>query len=185
MRYRTFRNTDLRVSEIGFGVGTISTGWWGQTPDADAVRLLHQALDLGITFYDTADAYGNGRGEGLLARAFQGQRSRIVIATKFGYDFYNHPGERKGQQELPQDFSKAFVKYGCGQSLRRLGTDTIDLYQIHNPRLEDIHSGALFETLRELRAEGKISYFGVAESAMQFKGIPLTDPRAHAVLHPG
>lgn len=162
MRYRIFKNTDLRVSEIGFGVWTISTGWWGQKADDEGVELLHKALDHGITLYDTADAYGNGRGETILAKAFKGRRHRIVIATKFGYDFYNHPGERKGQQELPQDFSKRFVKFACERSLKRLETDTIDLYQIHNARLEHIRNDELFETLEELKAEGKIRYYGVA-----------------------
>lgn len=162
MRYRTFKNTDLCVSEIGFGVWTLSTGWWGQKSDEEAVRMLHQALDLGITLYDTADAYGNGRGETILAKAFKGRRAQIVIATKFGYDFYHHPGERRGQQELPQDFSKAFVKFACEESLKRLETDAIDLYQIHNARLEHIRNDELFETLEELKAEGKIRYYGVA-----------------------
>lgn len=101
MHYRTLKNTDLCVSEIGFGVWTLSTGWWGHKSDEEAVRLLHKALDLGITLYDTADAYGNGRGETILAKAFKSPRNAIVIATKFGYDLYNQPGERKGQAELP------------------------------------------------------------------------------------
>jgi aryl-alcohol dehydrogenase-like predicted oxidoreductase len=162
MRYRTFSNTDLRVSEVGFGVWTLSTGWWGRKSDDEVVRMLHKALDLGITLYDTADTYGNGRGETLLAKAFKERRSQIVIATKFGYDIYSHPGERKGQRELPQNFSKKFVKFACEQSLKRLETDTIDLYQAHNARLEDIRNDGLFEALEELKAEGKIRYYGVA-----------------------
>ncbi|MBI4462816.1 MAG: aldo/keto reductase [Acidobacteria bacterium] len=162
MRYRTFPKTDLTVSEVGFGVWTVSTGWWGDYSDEEAARLLRQAFDLGVTFFDTADAYGNGRGETVVSKALADIRDQVVIATKFGYDFYNNPEPRPGQRELPQDFSKKFVKYACEQSLRRLATDRIDLYQVHNARLEHIRSGELFDTLEELQREGKIRYAGVA-----------------------
>lgn len=162
MRYRTFPHTDLSVSEVGFGVWTVSTGWWGDYSDDDAARLLRRAFDRGITLFDTADAYGNGRGETVLARALRDVRGEVVIATKFGYDFYANAGPRRGQQELPQDFSKKFITFACEESLKRLETDRIDLYQIHNARLEHIRSGELFETLEELQHAGKIRYAGVA-----------------------
>ena len=76
MKYRTFPNTDVRVSEVGFGTWTVSTGWWGDKTDADAVAMMRRALDEhGITFFDAADAYGNGRAERQLADAFRGQAS--------------------------------------------------------------------------------------------------------------
>ena len=129
MKYRTFPGTDLTVSEIGFGVWTTSAGWWGDYSDEQAIHLLHRAADLGITFFDTADTYGDGRGETILADAFAkgGRRADVVIGTKFGYDFYGH-GERRGQQERPQDFSPRFIRFALEQSLRRLGTDYVDLY---------------------------------------------------------
>lgn len=163
MRYRSFPGTDLAVSEIGFGVWTVSAGWWGDYSDAEALRLLQRAADLGVTFFDTGDTYGDGRGETLLADAFskQGRRDQIVIGTKFGYDFYQHQ-ERRGQQERPHDFSPRFIRYALEQSLRRLGTDYIDLYQLHNPRYEHLDNDATFEELERLKDEGKIRYYGAA-----------------------
>jgi aryl-alcohol dehydrogenase-like predicted oxidoreductase len=88
-------------------------------------------------------------------------RDRIVIATKFGYDFYNNP-PRDGQRELPHDFSPKFVRFALEQSLKRLGTDYIDLYQMHNPRMPAIQSDELFATLEELKNEGKVRAYGAA-----------------------
>ena len=105
MKYRNFPNTNIKVSEVGFGLWTVSTGWWGQYTDDEAVALMHKAFELGITLYDAADTYGNGRSEKLIAQAFGSKRDKIVIATKVGYDFYHHAGERKGQREIAQDFS--------------------------------------------------------------------------------
>src|SRR4051794_20788405 len=77
MRYRSFPGTEIRVSEIGFGTWTLSTGWWGEKTDDEAVEMLRTAQrDYGINFFDTADTYGNGRGESQLARAFRGMRDR-------------------------------------------------------------------------------------------------------------
>ena len=87
MRFRTYKNTDLKVSEVGFGLWTISTGWWGQFTEGEAIALMHKAFDLGITLFDAADTYGNGLSEELIAKAFPNQRDEIVIATKVGYDF--------------------------------------------------------------------------------------------------
>ena len=98
MRYRTYPGTDISVSEVGFGVWTLAAGWWGDFTDEEAVALLHRAYDLGITFYDSADSYGNGRGDELLARAFADRRDRVTLATKVGYDFYNNADARRGQR---------------------------------------------------------------------------------------
>jgi len=160
MRYRTFGNTDLQASEVGFGVWTVGTSMWGIRDDAAAIALLRRALELGITFYDTADVYGDGRGETLLARAFEGRRDQVVYATKFGYDFYTHPGVQPGQRERPQDWSPAYVRKACEESLRRLHTDRIDLYQLHNPRISTLRRDDLFAELERLRAEGKIRLYG-------------------------
>jgi aryl-alcohol dehydrogenase-like predicted oxidoreductase len=128
MKYRTYPNSDVTVSEVGFGLWTTSTGWWGEKTDDDAVALLHDAYDLGITFYDAADTYGNGRSEEQLAKAFRDRRDRVVYATKFGYDIYSKdPNARRGQFELPQDFSPAFVRRALEESLRRLETDHVDI----------------------------------------------------------
>ena len=161
MKYRSLGKTELEVSAVGFGVWTVSAGWWGRVDERDGVNLLNQALDLGISFFDTADAYGRGYGEEILAKALGKKRCNNVIGTKFGYDFHTQIWE-EGRTELPQDFSSEFVRRACEQSLRRLNTDYIDLYQLHNPRMEAIESDELFETLEALVDEGKIRYYGVA-----------------------
>lgn len=161
MKYRQLAKSDLQLSEIGFGVWTIAAGWWGDYSDDQASDLLRRALDLGINFFDTGDTYGEGRGETILAQAFAGRRAEVVIGTKFGYDFSNDR-ERRGQRERPQDFSPEFVRLALEQSLRRLGTDYVDLYQLHNPRLEAVQRDDLFELLEQLKTEGKIRAYGAA-----------------------
>src|SRR6185369_3539687 len=138
MKYRTYRNTDLTVSEVGFGLWTVSTGWWGKFTEGEAITLMHKAFDLGITLFDAADTYGNGYSEELLAKAFPKERDDLVIATKVGYDFYNHGEARKGQREIPQDFSPEFVRFAVDQALKRLKTDRIDLLQLHNIRAPQV-----------------------------------------------
>ena len=161
MKYRRLPRTDLDLSEIGFGLWTVSTGWWGKIDERDGIRLLQEAVEQGITFFDTADTYGKGYGEEILAKALPNRRHDIVIATKFGYDFYDDT-PRIGHQERPQKFEPQFIRYACEQSLKRLRTDYIDLYQLHNPRLETIEKDEVFETLDELVQEGKIRYYAAA-----------------------
>lgn len=164
MQYRTYPHSDVTVSAVGFGLWTTSTGWWGETSDADAIAMLRRAHDLGITLFDAADTYGNGRSEEQLASAFRGRRDRVVYATKFGYDFANpeNQAKRRGQFELPHDFSPAFVRRALEDSLRRLDTDYIDIYQMHNARMAQIDDDTLWELLESFKAEGKIRMYGVA-----------------------
>lgn len=155
--------TNLTVSEVGFGVWSVATKWWGVTDPNFGKKLLRSAYeDYGITFFDTADVYGNGLGETILADTFKDIRDKVVFATKFGYDIYNLPGERKGHSELPQNWSKEHIRYACEQSLKRLGTDYIDFYQLHNPRMETVLSDEVHETLERLKEEGKIREYGAA-----------------------
>ena len=161
MKYRELPRTDMVLSEVGFGVWTVATNWWGKIEDADKQALLENAVEEGINFFDTADTYGDGLGETILADVLGHKRTDIIIATKFGYDIYD-PTPRDGHKERAQKFDKEFVKYACEQSLRRLGTDYIDLYQAHNIKLADLEKDELFETLEQLQFEGKIRYFGVA-----------------------
>jgi aryl-alcohol dehydrogenase-like predicted oxidoreductase len=161
LKYRVLGTTGLLVSEIGFGLWTLSTGWWGEQRHDDAVRLLRIAYDLGVTFFDTADVYGDGYGETLLRDALGEKRDQCVFATKIGYDWYNHE-RRSGQREHPQDFSPPAVRLAVERSLGRLGTDCIDLLQLHNPRMDTIRSEALADELAALRREGKIRAWGVA-----------------------
>lgn len=162
MKYRTYPNTDVTVSTVGFGMWTTSTGWWGEMTDDDAVKMLHEAYDLGITLYDAADTYGNGRSEEQLAKAFAGRRDKVVYATKFGYDFCTHGSERRGQMELPQDVSPAFIRKALDESLRRMQTDYVDIYQLHNAKMDHVHNDEMWATLEALKSEGKIRMYGIA-----------------------
>ena len=165
MKHRTFPNTEIRVSEVGFGTWTVSTGWWGETSDAEAIAMLRRALDVhGVTFFDAADAYGNGRAERQIAEAFRGRRSEIVIGTKVGYDIYDEAAlaNRRGQQELPMRTDPAFIRLAVERCLERLNTDYIDVLQIHNAKMEHVRDAALWGTLRDLAREGKIRAWGAA-----------------------
>ena len=161
MKYRKIGNTNVSVSEVGFGVWTVSTSWWGITDEAFGVQLLRQAFDLGITFFDTADTYGNGLGETILAKALGDKRKQLTIGTKFGYDFYHHTA-RLAHEELPQDWRPEYVRFALDQSLTRLQTDYVDIYQLHNPRLDAMQRDDLFATLEALKQEGKVLAYGPA-----------------------
>lgn len=161
MEYRTLLGTDLRVSAVGFGVWTVGTTWWGVKDEDFGVRLLQQAADLGVTFFDNADTYASGRAEEIFARALGHRRDELVVATKFGYDIYNHP-DRPGQQERPHDWSPQYLRKALEGSLKRLNTDRIDYYQLHNPRLDAIRSDDLFAELEKAKSEGLIRAYGTA-----------------------
>jgi len=163
MRFRAYKNTDLTVSEVGFGMWTISTGWWGNYTEGEALALMRKAFDLGITLFDAADTYGNGLSEEYIAKAFPKNRDEVVIATKVGYDFVTHGEARgRGQREIPQDFSSDAIVRATEAALRRLKTDRIDLLQLHNIRMEQVEDDALWKTLEHLKGTGKIRYYGVA-----------------------
>jgi aryl-alcohol dehydrogenase-like predicted oxidoreductase len=159
MRYRNLHGTNLQLSEIGFGTWTVSTGWWGTYSDEQAQTLIRKAIDLGINYVDTADAYGNGRGETMLAPILKEHRD-LIVGTKFGYDFYNNPERPRGQRELPQDFSPKFIRFALEQSLRRLGVDSVAIYQPHNPRITTLLEDEHWDTLESLKREGKILAYG-------------------------
>ena len=161
MKYVPFGTTGFEVSQLGFGVWTVGTTWWGIEDKQVGVELLRRAYDLGVTFFDTASTYGDGFGEAIVAEALGDVRDRIVLATKGGYNWYEH-GERRGQQERPQDWSPAFIRRDVEESLRRLDTDYIDFWQAHNPKMDAVDSDALWETLEQLKNEGKIRSYGAA-----------------------
>ena len=164
MRYRTVAGTDIKVSELGFGVWTVSTSWWGEKSDAEAVAMLREARDLGVTFYDTANTYGEGRGESILAQAFTpAERADLVYATKFGYDWEHRPdSDLAGHQEAPHRWDPAFLRESLDTSLRRLDTDCIDIWQFHNPRMDALERDDVWTFLDEMKRAGKIRALGVA-----------------------
>jgi len=163
MKFRTYKNTDLTVSEVGFGMWTVSTGWWGQFTEGESLGLMRKAFDLGITLFDAADTYGNGLSEELIAKAFPGNRDELVIATKIGYDVEKH-GETRGMGpgEMPQDFSPAGLIRATDAALKRLRTDRLDLVHLHNIGMGQVHDDKIWDTMEQLKGEGKIRHFGIA-----------------------
>jgi aryl-alcohol dehydrogenase-like predicted oxidoreductase len=161
MQYRTIRGTNIEVSCVGFGVWTVGTAWWGIKDRETGVDLLRRAFDLGVTFFDTADTYDSGNAETILREALGNHRNEIVIGTKFGYNIYDYPAS-PNQRERPQDWSSAYMRRALEQSLKRLGTDHIDLYQLHNPRLDAIRDDELWAELQRVQDEGLVRSIGVA-----------------------
>jgi aryl-alcohol dehydrogenase-like predicted oxidoreductase len=165
MKYRTFPNTKVAVSEVGLGTWTLATDWWGTKTDDEAIAMLRSAYDdYGVNFFDAADTYGNGRSEKQLAEAFRGRRSEVVYGTKIGYDIYDAEAAkaRRGQSELPQRFEPDYMRFAVDKCLERLETDYIDVLQLHNIKMEHVRDRQIWKTLRELKEEGKIRVWGAA-----------------------
>lgn len=154
MQYRTLGRTGLRVSDVGFGAMTIGGEVFGATDDQESLRALHRALDIGMNFIDTADAYGRGHSEELLGQLLKTRRKEVVLATKGGNQFTVRQGLR--------NFDPDYITSALEASLKRLQVDTIDLYQLHNPSSEVMHRGEIFERLDRLKREGKIRFYGVS-----------------------
>jgi aryl-alcohol dehydrogenase-like predicted oxidoreductase len=169
MEHRLLGHGALRVSAIGLGCMSMS-GTYGKSDDAASISVVHRALDLGVDFLDSSDMYGWGHNEELLNRALAGRRHGVVVATKFG-----QVRSPDGGGNLV-DGSAAYVRSACEASLKRLGTDTIDLYYQHrvDPKVPIEETVGAMARLRE---EGKIRALGLCETA------PSTLRRAHAV-HP-
>ncbi|MEX2254008.1 MAG: aldo/keto reductase [Acidimicrobiia bacterium] len=159
MRYRRFGTSSIEVSEIGFGTWTLASDWWGEVEDKQG--LLRTAIDAGVNFIDTAPVYGaDAVGETMLADLLQTSRDDFVLTTKCGYDI--DAERRAGQSERPHDWRPESVRKQLDDSLRRLGTDRIELYQLHNTHIEPILADDLWAELESLRAQGKILELGVA-----------------------
>ncbi|MGH3511673.1 MAG: aldo/keto reductase [Pseudonocardiaceae bacterium] len=162
---------DLDVSRIGLGTMGMSFAYTGAgADDAESIRTIHRALDLGVTLVDTAEIYGPFTNEALVGRAIKGRRDEVVLATKFG--MFSHAGGGAGTL----DSSPANIRTAVEGSLRRLGTDRIDLYYQHrvDPHTPIEHTVG---TVAELVAEGKVRHIGLSEAGV------ATIRRAHAV-HP-
>lgn len=169
MQKRKLGKVGLEVSELGLGCMGMSE-FYGAADETESIATIHRALDLGITFFDTADIYGVGRNEQLVGRALGSRRKGVVLATKFG-NVRGENGEFLGVNGKPE-----YVKSACEASLRRLGTDTIDLYYQH--RVDP--NTPIEETVRamaDLVKEGKVRYLGLSEAG------PATIRRAHTI-HP-
>ncbi len=160
---RTLGRSGIEVSAMGLGCWAIGGPFWaGETPlgwgevdDNESIRAIHAALDLGINFFDTANVYGAGHSERVLGRALAGRRDRVVIATKFNAVF-----DENTRQVLGADPSPEGIRRACEDSLRRLNTDYIDLYQFHDNGYPVEKAGPVRETLEDLVKEGKIRAYG-------------------------
>lgn len=153
MEYITLKNSDLRVSRLCMGGCPMGGHGWGVVQEQELVSAVHAALDRGINFFDTADTYGLGQSERTLGRALGNRRDKAVVASKFGVRVENG---RTFYDNSPQ-----WIRTACENSLRRLDTDYIDLYQVHyRDGKTEIH--AVLDTLEALRREGKIRYFGLS-----------------------
>lgn len=161
MRNRKFGNTDLIVSEIGFGAWAIGGGamvgdtaiGWGNADDEVSVKAIHAALDSGINFFDTADIYGLGHSESILGKCI-GKNKEVVIATKVG----NVSRENK----FTVDYSKDYIIQACENSLKRLNRDVIEYYQLHTARQTHLLQGECIDAMQQLQKEGKIRYWGLS-----------------------
>ena len=158
MKYRVLGKTGPKVSEIGFGAwaigGNAHGNSYGPTDDKQSIAAIRKAIELGCNFFDTADVYGHGHSEELLGQALVGHRAEVIIATKVGGDFYH------GTPRM--NFNPDYLEYALGKSCERLGTDYIDLYQLHNPPIQVIKDGRVFRTLDKLKASGKIRQYGIS-----------------------
>lgn len=171
MKYRELGNTGIMISEVSFGTWAIG-GAWGKTSDAEALRSLEFAMEQGVNFFDTADVYGDGHSEELLAKATKGKEEHIYIATKFC---------RKGDIFDPNTYSYETVSRYCEDSLRRLNREAIDLYQIHCPAPEILKDGGVFAVLERLKQEGKIRHYGVSVETVEEGLICLEHPNVKSL----
>ena len=165
MQYRELGRTGIRVSVIGFGawaIGGASAGsgtplGWGRTSDDESLAAIRRARDLGVNFFDTADSYGFGRSESLLGIVLSRTRQEVVLATKVGVI-------RSSSGDIRKDFSRQHIFHAVDGSLKRLRTDYIDLYQVHNPSLDDLRREEIQEAMEMLQDAGKIRFWGVSVS---------------------
>lgn len=157
MQYGKLGKSGIIVSVIGFGcwgIGGVTQGAtsYGPTDDATSLDTLKRAFDLGITFYDTADVYGDGHSEQLLGQSFASCRDRVVIASKVGMRGYDGP----------PDFSPSYIRQSLTQTLHRLQSDYVDVYQLHNPPSKLLGETEVWDTLLELKQSGHIRAIGVS-----------------------
>ncbi len=157
MEYRQLGKSDLRVSEIGFGAWAIGGDAWGPVEDTNSIAAMEQALERGINFIDTADVYGNGHSETLVAKVLQGRRDQIIVATKGGL-----MGHHRDPQREPVYDSPGEVVAACEASLRRLGTDYIDVYFCHIWWDKPEETEAFMQAFERLKREGKVRVTGVS-----------------------
>src|SRR5438105_5680449 len=152
MNFRKLGRTGWDISEISFGAWAIG-GEWGKVSEQDALATLHEAVDCGVNFIDTADVYGDGRSERLIAQFRKDRKEKIIVATKAG---------RRLPQQSVEGYSRQNLSSWINDSLRNLATDTIDLVQLHCPPTDLYYHPEVFSILDDLVTAGKIRYYGVS-----------------------
>jgi aryl-alcohol dehydrogenase-like predicted oxidoreductase len=173
MHYRVLGKTGLQVSVVGLGT-MVHAGHCGPMRDEESLSAIDTALELGVNFIDTSDAYGAGYSETLLGRALKGRRDRVVIATKGGNVM---TGPDRGKRNFAADYIDGVLH----ESLKRLQTDYIDLYQLHNPTVDVIQHGDVWEVLERRRKEGKIRHYGVSINTMEEGRAAVQDGRSATI----
>lgn len=207
MKFNEFGNTGMNVSEIGFGGSRIGGIFADKRSSKEALNVLRNALDSGITFYDTANIYAQGESESLIGTAFRGRREQVILATKGGYCLPARGNIMKRikplvrpivralglkRTKLPsgisgtlsQDFSPSHLTKALEASLKRLQTNYVDLYQLHSPRAPFLQSNAFgeaLETLEKLKGQGKLRFYGVATEVPEDAPFCLSAPGISSV----
>ncbi|HEX6552885.1 MAG TPA: aldo/keto reductase [Ktedonobacteraceae bacterium] len=172
MEYRTLGRTGWNISVIGFGAWGIGGGDWGNTNDKTSLAALHKAIDLGVNFIDTADVYGDGHSERLIAEVRKARSEQLIIATKAGRRLNPHTASGYNRQNLT-----SFVE----RSLQNLQTETLDLLQLHSPPSEVYYMPEVFGILDDLVQQGKIRFYGVSVERVDEALKAITYPNVQSV----
>ena len=173
MEYRTLGKTGYKVSVIGLGT-MVHAGHFGPMKDEESLAAIDTALELGINFIDPSDAYGAGYSETLLGKALKGKRDKVILATKGGNVMV---GPNKGKRI----FDVAYIDRVMHESLQRLQTDAIDLYQLHNPTVDVMRKGEIWGLLDKRKKEGKIRHYGVSINSVEEALAAIEGGKAEAV----
>lgn len=173
MKYRMLGKTELHVSVIGLGT-MVHAGHFGPMKDSESLGAIETALELGVNFIDTSDAYGAGYSETLLGNALKGKREKVILATKGGNVM---TGPNRGKRIFEPDY----ISRVMDESLQRLQTDYIDLYQLHNPTVEVIETGEVWNVLERAKQAGKIRHYGVSINTMEEGIAAVKDGRAETI----
>jgi aryl-alcohol dehydrogenase-like predicted oxidoreductase len=157
MKKRTLGTQGFELSEVGLGCWQIGANWGNEIEKNKAFKILNEAVENGVTFFDTADVYGDGRSEELIGEFLKTTKADIKVATKFG----------RGSDVFPNNYSEKALKESVNASLKRLNVDKIDLLQLHCIPTEELQKGNIFDWLRSLKQEGKIVHFGASVESVE------------------
>lgn len=164
MQYKQLGNRGPLVSTIGFGAWAIGGMHWGKTDDEVSMQALHAAIDHGVTLIDTADVYGFGHSEELIAKVIKERgKENLVIATKAGSDFYHaDPEDDDGYGAITPNYSKEYLISAAEKSLKRLNVEALDILQLHSPELNILERDDPWLALEKLKKDGKIKHAGLS-----------------------